>query len=269
MRRTTRRPVTLALTALAILVVQVSALGLTGPLARAEEGEPREDTDRGTQISVVVVETSGRPSVVPPTRPGRPPGAGQPPTTPRTPALDPEPQATDTASPVPIETPEASPEGEDEVSIGGLLYVSGLSGSTKLEPNPFGGTHTLRFTVRNASNTVVEASAGFRLLNLFGSELGPEMAVEIKDLAPGEVREVSATLGGLAQWTLVKAETVFTPPERIGYTELEPVKRDQWVFFLPWFLLGSGAVTGAGFWLGPTVVGLLRGLALPRLGAKT
>ncbi|MHA7859955.1 magnesium and cobalt transport protein CorA [Tessaracoccus sp. Y36] len=204
---------------------------------------------------------SSRPTMAPPsnrtTRPSRPvrPGSSN------TPRND-RPESTDSASAVPTSPAASVPPEKEEVSIGGLLYVSGLAGDTRISINPWGGSHTIRFTVRNASNATLDAEASFRMLNLFGQQLGPEMAVEIKDLEPDEVREVAAEMTGLGQWTLVKAETVFTPPEKLGDTELAPVKRDQWVFFIPWYLLGGTGLAIAAVRLGPRLIRQLGGSAL-------
>ncbi|MCC2594181.1 hypothetical protein LKO27_12265 [Tessaracoccus sp. OS52] len=252
-----------ALAALAIVAVQFSVLGAPGPLAQAEDPvDGNGDPGDGTRISVVVVESSPKASSTtsaPPFGNPKPSNGGRPSKEPKPPK---SPKATDSATPLPEDSTPT-----DEISIGGLLYVSGLSGETRLALDPLANSHTVRFSVRNASRATVDARATFHLINVLGQQIGPGMGVDVEDLKPDEVRVVAASMGGLGQWTLVRAVATFVPPEKIGDTELAPLERDQWVFFPPWYLLGGGALVGAAIWFAPTLTRRLRAGALGAVGS--
>lgn len=134
-----------------------------------------------------------------------------------------------------------------EVELGGLLYVSGLTWHYTPSLNPAAGALDLRFSVRNAFDKPVDASAQFWVTGVFGQVVGSPATVGVLSLQPGETRTVSATITGMAQWTVVTARMVFTPPPRLGGQSLSPVHRDEVVWFLPWFVILLATLGGAGF----------------------
>jgi hypothetical protein len=135
--------------------------------------------------------------------------------------------------------------GEDE--LGGLLYVSGLNWRYTPSLNPAAGSLEVWFSVRNAFDEPVDSSAQFWLTGMFGQTVGTSATVGVLHLQPGETRTVSATIDGLAQWTVVTARMMFTPPPRLGSQTLSPVHRDEVVWFLPWFVILLVALGGAGY----------------------
>jgi hypothetical protein len=157
-----------------------------------------------------------------------------------------------TSVPTSTESTDSEPTATPTVStgtggsLGGILYVSGIGWNYTPSINPFGGTVDLRFTVRNVFSKPVSASASFWATNIFGSTLGAPIVVPIDKLQPGETRTVSATLGGLAQWTVITAHTTFTPPPKVGDTAMTPVTRDAVVWFAPWLFLLLTSLAGAG-----------------------
>ncbi|GAA2184586.1 hypothetical protein GCM10009785_33090 [Brooklawnia cerclae] len=144
----------------------------------------------------------------------------------------------------------SSTPGPDEQSISGMLYVSGLIARYSYSANPFGGGLTLRGTVRNVTTQTVDASVRFWVTNVFGGRVGGEVVVPVTGIAPDETREMRVTISGVGQWTPVKAHMTFTPPDRIGAVEMEPMTRELWVFFVPWFVM-----TGAAVLVGAAVLG--------------
>lgn len=154
--------------------------------------------------------------------------------------------STTDASPTPSTVPPT-----DEVSLAGLLYVSGLHSKHSPSWNPFGGELNVQFTVRNASNATVDAEAEIWVTQFLGGQVGPRAKVTILQLAPDETRTVSADIGSMAQWTFVVAHAQFTPPERIGTTRLSPVTRDQGVFFIPWYLVAAAVLVAVAVRYGP------------------
>ncbi|WP_022877795.1 hypothetical protein [Microbacterium sp. B19] len=133
-------------------------------------------------------------------------------------------------------TPQTTPTGE--VSVAGMLYVGGLNGNTFPSLNPTDGTVDLWFTVRNASTSVVDASAQFWIDGaVFSNRLDTASEVPIAGLQPGETRVVSASLHGAGQWTLVSGHVTLTPPDTVDGTALTPVTRDGLFLVFPWLLL--------------------------------
>jgi hypothetical protein len=150
----------------------------------------------------------------------------------------------------------------DEVSLSGALYVGGLTASATPSPDPGQGTVTLWFTVRNASESTIDATADFWMNSqLFGTRIDSEDDVAIAGLAPGESRVVSAQLTSAGQWTLIDAHVTLTPPDSVDGMPLSPVTRDALVVAFPWLIAASaGAVL-----LGLLVLHVLRLLASARV----
>ena len=145
--------------------------------------------------------------------------------------------------------PNAEPTGAvlpaDGFDLGGILYLSGLTASTTLSPNPLGGSTHSYFTVRNVSDTTITASAAFWLDGPFGNQLSEVTGIDIVDLKPDESRIVDATLTGVGQWTFATAHATLTPPKVVEGTELSPITRDSFVVVAPWLLGAAAGVAAA------------------------
>lgn len=204
----------------------------------------------GTDLNVDVISTSPQPSSSksPSTKASAKPSTAKSSTA--------KPSATKSGSapsagpnqPSTVSSAPASPvPGDDtgEQSIGGVLYVSGLTWVYTPSINPVGGTADLRFTVRNVYSQAVDASALLWVSTPFGWPVGIPVEVAVPQLKPGETRVIAAQISGLAQWTMVSAHATFTPPERLGNTNLAPLTRDTVIWFLPWFLLLTTSVIAA------------------------
>lgn len=125
----------------------------------------------------------------------------------------------------------------DEVSVGGVFYVSGVTASSTLSLNPFGGDEHAQFSVRNVTTSTLDATASFHLTNIFGAQIGAVENIPISQLKPGESRVVEAVLPGMGQWTFGTVSATFIPPESVGGATLTPVTRDTFVFVLPWLVI--------------------------------
>ena len=215
-------------------------LVLSGSLLLAASGlAPRATADDNIGLSVDVLSTSPSPS---PTK-----------------SSTPKPSSTSSTSSSNTGTPEPTVAGTEasgtptggpstgEVEMGGLLYVSGLSWSYTPSLNPAAGALELHFSVRNSFDKPVDASAQFWVTGVFGQVVGQPATVGVFSLQPGETRTVSTTISGMAQWTVVTARMIFTPPPRLGSQSLSPVHREEVVWFLPWFVILLAALGGAGF----------------------
>lgn len=128
------------------------------------------------------------------------------------------------------------PAGADEVSADGMLFIGGLESSSSLSLNPGEAVVNLSFTVRNASQSTIDATADFWVSSVFGNEVDAAHDIDIAGLLPGETRAVSTQLHKAGQWTLLTAHVTLTPPETVDGVELTPVTRDALVVVFPWFL---------------------------------
>lgn len=229
MRTTTRRAA--AATVLGGIVV-ASALGLGSTAAVA-------DDEDGIGLSVTI-----SPSPTPTsTAPAGGTGTGGSTTRPGT-------STSGTTTPADSVEPASDAEpvlADDEVDLGGVLYISGLSSSYGWSINPLDGESETSFTVRNVSNTTFSSTADFWLDGPFGNRVSEAKGVRITDLKPGESRIVDATLGGIGQWTFVNVHATLRPPKTVEGVELDSITRDKFVVVLPWGVLGIGALGGLGY----------------------
>lgn len=134
--------------------------------------------------------------------------------------------------------PAGSTDPADEVNVAGMLYVGGINGTGAPALNPAEGTVTVWFTVRNASKSVIDATASFWMDGaIFNNRLDAVEDVPVAALQPGETRVVSAELQNGGQWTLLSTHATLTPPETVDGTALTPVTRDALVFLFPWLIV--------------------------------
>lgn len=153
-----------------------------------------------------------------------------------------------TTTPQASSTPSSSGNGTEEQSIGGVIYVSGITAEYAPSINPTAGTVTLNFTVRNVYTTAMDGSARLWVTTVFGGPVGIPVEVPVLQLKPGETRVVSAEITGLAQWTVVTAHATYTPPPKLGEVVLAPLTRETMILFLPWFVLVVAGLAGAEYW---------------------
>jgi hypothetical protein len=137
-------------------------------------------------------------------------------------------------TPVGEPSPSQSPRPGEE-SLGGILYVSGLSFEGRQVINPAATAAQLQFTVRNVSDTVITATATFQVDNVLGLQLGEKRTVLVYRLKPDETRVVQATISDLGQWGVLHGTVVLTPPTEVEGVSLAPLTREQFFFVLPWF----------------------------------
>ena len=206
-----------------------------GVSAMAAEG----DTDGGIGISVTVPSMTPTPTPSP-TVPVATTVKGN--TTTTTPTGGKS--AVTPSSTTPVNTVATDPL-DDQVGLGGVVFISGLTSTNNPSINPLEGRITVRFTVRNVSDESLDATAKFWITNVVDAQLS-ERTVKVAALAAGESRVVETSLGGVGQWTVLTTHMTFTPPKEVDGTTLVPVTRDAMVFVEPWFvasalLLAAGA----------------------------
>ncbi|WP_164515441.1 hypothetical protein [Microbacterium sp. 10M-3C3] len=125
----------------------------------------------------------------------------------------------------------------DDVDLGGILSIGGLSTGSSPSANPFSGEVQVWFTVRNMSHSTIDLTADFWMENVFGVRIATIDGVDVSSLKPGETRTVSADLPGAGQWTVLTTHARVNPPAEVDGTELSSLTRDATVFVLPWLLV--------------------------------
>lgn len=239
-----------------------------GAGAHAAAPEPEED------VTVTVEVTDGvEPSPSPTRNPGPPTTVPGPPFTPPGPPSFPgAPQAPVTAQVIQATIPDPAAAdaalGDDAVSAGGTLTMSGLTAEAAPSFDIGNGSLTLDFVVRNTSTESVSASARFWVDNVFGMRLADVADVRVDSLEPDETRRVLVRIDGLGQHILLRTYVTLTPPQTVDGVELAAMTRDTTILVPPLFSLslasGIGALSGLAWWALRR-----RGFGLPfrRLGA--
>jgi hypothetical protein len=225
MRRTARYGATALL---------VGTVGLAATLAFGSTAAfaATGDDDNGVGITVTVTPAPSTPA---------PAGsaASTPPRTPTKPAVDAVAPVAD--KPVPA---------DDEVDLGGILFVSGLTSVYSWSINPLDGALDTSFTVRNVSKTTFDSTVRFWVDGPLGNQLSEVADVKVTDLKPGESRTLEAKLGGIGQSTFVQVHAKLSPPKVVEGVKLDPLTRDEFLIIPPWgiaAIAGLGAIGFAGF----------------------
>jgi hypothetical protein len=137
--------------------------------------------------------------------------------------------------------------GGGETSIGGVLFISGLTMTYTPSINPFDGHVDMRFTVRNAYKKAVDGKAIFWVTAWFGNTVGHQVEVSVPDIKPGETRLVTATIRGVGQWGILTGHATFIPPKSLDQITLTAVTRTGTIVYIPWFPAVCLA-GGSAFW---------------------
>jgi hypothetical protein len=222
-----RRPLrTGKLFAASTVVFVAAALSAAGLLSSGAPASA-DDNSGGIGITVTVAPTEAH------ANPGETGGSGSSgggsggSTTPSdSPSVGPSPSAT------------ASPGGGN--SVGGILFVSGLTTRYIWSANPLHSSAELGLTVRNVSKARFDATARFWVTTTFGSKVSEARKISVRGLKPNETRVIRATLGGLGQWTVLQAHAKFTPPKVVQGIPLSPVTRDAFIVVPPVLVGGLG-----------------------------
>jgi hypothetical protein len=144
-------------------------------------------------------------------------------------------------------TSSASTNPGGETSIGGVLFIGGLTMSYTPSINPFDGHVDMHFTVRNAYKKSVDGTAIFWVTAWSGATVAHPVEVAVPSIAPGETRLVSATIRGVGQWGILNGHATFVPPKSLDAVTLNAVTRTGTVVYIPWFPVVCLA-GGSAFW---------------------
>ena len=157
-------------------------------------------------------------------------------------------------------TSSASTTPGGETSIGGVLFISGLTMNYTPSINPLDGRVDMRFTVRNAYKKAVDGKAIFWVTAWFGNTVSHQVNVSVPDIKPGETRLVTATIRGVGQWGILTGHATFIPPKSLDQVTLTAVTRTGTVVYIPWFPAVCLA-GGSAFWFAVRRRGLYELLA--------
>ncbi|KJL36384.1 MAG: hypothetical protein CMH36_10310 [Microbacterium sp.] len=130
-------------------------------------------------------------------------------------------------------------------SVGGILYMSGLESQGVPAVNPADGSVILWFSLRNISQSTIDADVHFWMTNPLGWQLDAA-DVRVSALKPGAIQVVTTELHGVGQWGFVNAHATLTPPASIDGIAVAPVTRDAVAYVFPWLgTTGAFAVLGS------------------------
>lgn len=142
--------------------------------------------------------------------------------------------------------------GPQSESMAGLIYVSAAHTAPRLSLHPDGGEVAIVLSLRNVASETVDGTARFWITTAWGWGASEPVEVEVTALAPGETRELTATLPGPGQWAFYQAHAEYTPPATVDGVDLAAITRTEFLFILPLFALGvagvAGIVVGAYVW---------------------
>lgn len=142
---------------------------------------------------------------------------------------------------------EAPVPADDEVDLGGILFVSGLSSVYDWSINPLDGATETSLTVRNVSKSTFTSTVRFWADGPIGNRLSDVADVKVTDLKPGESRTLEARLGGIGQSTFVQVHATLMPPKVVDGVKLDSLTRDQFIVIAPWGLAALGGLGVVGF----------------------
>lgn len=168
------------------------------------------------------------------------------------------PGGTTTPSEPPASIPSIAPKPGTGDSVGGILFVSGLTSRYLWSSNPGRSAVELKLTIRNGSKSTFDSKLRFWVTTTFGARVSRADEIRVHDLKPNETRVLRATLDGLGQWTVLQAHAIMAPPKMVDGTPLSPISRDTFILVPPVIVGGVGL--GAAF-----VFVLLKFILFPRL----
>ncbi len=131
------------------------------------------------------------------------------------------------------------------------LSITGVTATYDGFWNPFDGSETITYTVENTGNVALGAATLVGTRTWFGIGVGSVDSGTMDELLPGNRREVTTTLTGLAQLGFLNPY-VEMRPETVGDNALQipvpsVVARDAFIPAVPWWLLVLLVVGGVGY----------------------
>lgn len=205
---------------------------------------PRAHADGGVDVEVEVLGTSASPT---PTVTPTPTGSGTS-TSSANPSTTSGSGSSSSTGGTSTPTASSSTAPDGETSIGGILFVSGLTIRHTPSINPLDGRVDMTFTVRNTYKRPIEGKAVFWVTNWLGSTIGHEVTVNV-NVKAGETETVTAAIRGVGQWGVITGHATYTPPRFLDAITLTAVTRSSVVVYPPWFPI-SVVSGGCAVWFG-------------------
>ena len=130
------------------------------------------------------------------------------------------------------------------------LTVGSIAASYASQLNPFAGTTSLVFTVKNNGNVALAANAVVGATTYFGIAAAPQSRTTIGELLPGATRVVTMTVPGVAQLGYLNPFVHLIPTidkDALNPGQLREIDRDTTLIVPPWWLIILIALAG-GVW---------------------
>lgn len=129
--------------------------------------------------------------------------------------------------------------GPDPFNLGGVFYVGGLVAHASYPLSVFAPAAEVAFAVRNVSDEKLTASLNYSIENAVGITVAKLTGYKLRELEPGETREVTVLVRNIGQWSFYSARMTFVPPENVGGNTLTSISLSSgFLAFAVWVFLG-------------------------------
>jgi dihydroorotate dehydrogenase (fumarate) len=131
------------------------------------------------------------------------------------------------------------------------LPIASLNATYDPSWNPFAGSTTLTFTIRNGGNVSLGAHLVAGANTFFGIGAGGQVRQEVREMLPGSTRTISVVVPGVPQVGYLNPYVSLQPTvdkDALNPGPLVVVSRDTVIAAIPWWLLVVALLVG-GFFL--------------------
>lgn len=130
------------------------------------------------------------------------------------------------------------------------LTIAGLNATYNPQWNPFSGTTTMTFTIRNNGNVSLGAHLVAGTKTFFGIPAGQLARQDVPEMLPGSTRTLSVTVPGVPQVGYLNPYVSLQPTvdaDALNPGPLAVVDRDTVIAAIPWWLLVVALLVGGYF----------------------
>lgn len=132
------------------------------------------------------------------------------------------------------------------------LTISSIAADYSSDFNPFDGSTTVTFTVKNSGNVALGATMVAGVNTYFGIGAGEQSRQELGEMLPRSTRTITMTVDGVGQWGYLSPYIAMQPTvddDALDPGALTEVKRDTVTLAIPWVLLVLLVIAAAVFGL--------------------
>lgn len=136
-------------------------------------------------------------------------------------------------------------------AIQAALTIGNIAASYQSQLNPFAGTTSLVFTVKNSGNVALAANAVVGVNTFLGIGVTEPQHTSIEELLPGATRVVTMTVSGVAQLGYLNPYVHLIPTvdkDALNPGQFRQIDRDTTLIVPPWWLIGL-ILIAASVWL--------------------